>query len=121
MRTLHCLTLAVALSIAACENSSSDAKEAGYQALQSGDFEGAVASFEEALATRSTGDADYVEVAVGHCQALAHVDAAKTKTTFLALGILNGGISIRRSAPPPGTILAASHPTPKSDATIMPT
>ena len=86
MRTQHALALALALSIAACGSGSCDAKEAGYQALQSGDFEGAVTSFEEALATRSMDDADYVEVAVGHCQALAHVDAAKTKTTFLALG-----------------------------------
>ena len=85
MRTPHCLTLALALSLAACGGGSGDAKEAGFQALQSGDFADAVASFEEALETRSTGDADYAEVAVGHCQALAHVDSTKTKTTFLAL------------------------------------
>ncbi len=88
MRTHHSLALALALSIAACGDGSGDAKEAGFQALQSGDFAEAAGHFEQALATRSSSDDDYVEIAVGHCQALAHVDASQAKTTFLALGDL---------------------------------
>jgi hypothetical protein len=86
MRTFHSLLLALLLPLGACGGASGDPKEAGYQALQSGDYAAAAADFEKALAARSPSDADYVEVAVVHCQALAHVDPAKTKTTFLALG-----------------------------------
>ncbi|TDJ67510.1 MAG: hypothetical protein E2O39_14665 [Planctomycetota bacterium] len=86
MRTHHSVLLALTLSIAACGGGTGDAKEAGFQALQSGDFADAAGHFEQALATRSPSDEDYVEIAVGHCQALAHIDPAQTKTTFLALG-----------------------------------
>lgn len=86
MRTQLPVLLALTLSLAACGGGSGDAKEDGFQALQSGDYADAAADFEKALATRGQSDADYVEVAVGQCQALAHVDAEKAKTKFLALG-----------------------------------
>lgn len=77
--------LPLALSLAACGGESAGAKEAGLRALQSGDFAVAAARLAEALAARSPADGDFVEVAVAHCQALAHVDQHEAKAAFLAL------------------------------------
>ncbi len=75
------------LSLAACGGG--DPKADGFAAYGSGDYTTAVAKLDEALASRTQADADYLEIAVGRCQALAHVDAAKCQKEFLALAGAN--------------------------------
>lgn len=82
MRTLP-LTLLLTLSLAACGDS--DPKEAGYKAIQSGDWSGAAASFQKALDAAEPGSPDRVELAVARCQALAHTAPDQAKAEFLAL------------------------------------
>ena len=77
------LTLLLTLFLAACGDS--DPKEAGYQAIQSGDWAKAAASFEKALADLEPGSVDRVELAVARCQALAHTAPEQAKSEFLAL------------------------------------
>lgn len=82
MRTFP-LTLLLALSLAACGDS--DPKEAGYKAIQSGEWAKAAASFDKALANLEPGSEERAELAVARCQALAHTAPEQAKTEFLAL------------------------------------
>lgn len=81
------LGLAAAVCCVSC--SGGDPKEAGYEALDSGDYSAAVAHFERALEGSKRSSAEYVEVSVARCQALAHVDAERAEADF---GQLNGEI-----------------------------
>ena len=77
----HSLPLgALLLLLSAC--GSSDAKAKGLSALQSGDYDAAATSLETAVASLDPSDPGYMEVAMGHCKALAHVDAQKAKAAF---------------------------------------
>ena len=73
----------VVLAVTSC--GSSDPVEAGYAALGSGDFASAVARFDDALETREPEGADYVELSIARCRALAHVDTERALADFAAL------------------------------------
>ena len=72
--------LAAAVCCVSC--SGGDSKEAGYEALDSGAYSAAVAHFERALQGSERSSAEYVEVSVARCQALAHVDAERAEADF---------------------------------------
>ena len=71
---------ALTLLLAAC--GSSDPKAEGLLALQSGEYEQAVAKLETALASTGPASPDFKEVAMGHCSALAYLDGEKARTAF---------------------------------------
>jgi hypothetical protein len=77
---LSCL---LALSLASC--GSSDPKKEGLEAIQAGKWPEAVASLDKAMKDLPADSPDYMEVAMGHCTALAHVDAPKAKAEFETL------------------------------------
>ncbi len=82
------LSLPILLALAASCGGSSDPatlKNDAYAAMDSGDSAAAVEKFDAVLAQIDASAPDYIEVAVGRCQALAGVDAAKCATEFLAL------------------------------------
>lgn len=83
MRTPTALILALSTTLAACGGG--DPKESAYQALNSGDYAAAAADFEKAMAGVDAGSADYVGLAVGRCEALAHTDAPAAKNEMIAL------------------------------------
>lgn len=85
MRTSLGLLLALTLPLSAC--GSGDPETEAYDALNSGDYQTAVAKFEAAASDvdASAAPEDYAELMIGRCRALAHVDAEKAKTEFLAL------------------------------------
>jgi hypothetical protein len=63
----------------------------GNTQLNSADYAGAVASFDSALAGMTEADGALRKDAVlGKCEALAHVDSAKSKSEFLALADQGG-------------------------------
>lgn len=63
----------------------------GNTQLNSADYAGAVASFDSAIASLKPADAALRQDAVlGKCEALAHVDGAKSKSEFLALADQGG-------------------------------
>jgi len=84
------LLAALALSLTASCGGGGDPKEDGFSALQSGDHAGAAKHFQAALDARTSADADFVEVAVARCQALAHTDADAAKAEFMKLAGANG-------------------------------
>jgi hypothetical protein len=58
----------------------------GMTALNSGDYAGAVESFEKAVGQLEAGSPEYMRAKAGEIEALIHVDAERAKTQMLALG-----------------------------------
>ena len=79
---LPCL-LALSLTLVSC--GSSDPKKEGLEAIQSGKWDEAVASLDKAIAGLPAEAPDYMEIAMGRCTALAHVDAPRAKAEFETL------------------------------------
>jgi hypothetical protein len=71
---------ALILTLASC--GSGDPRQAGLRAIQAGEWSKAIELLDEAIADRSTDSPIDVEVAMGRCFALAHIDAARAKTEF---------------------------------------
>jgi hypothetical protein len=59
--------------------------DAGYASLGTSDWQGALTSFESALAGIEPGGEGFVRAAMGEIEALVHIDAEKAKDKFLAL------------------------------------
>lgn len=87
MRTPTALILA--LSLAACD--SGNPKEAAFEALNSGDYAGAVARFDRAMEGAEAGSSEHVELAIGRCEALAHTDGAAARDAMIALAGAHAG------------------------------
>jgi len=81
--------LSLTLVLSACSGGA-DPKDAGLEALQLGKHQDAADQLASALDARTPADADYVEVCVAKCQALAHIDADKAKGDFLQLAESQG-------------------------------
>ena len=91
MRCSLLITLSATLALASCGETPATA-DAGYKSLQSGDYAAALTTFDTVLAGVSKDDAGYKAAALDRLQALAHVDAEKSKNEFLAL--LDGGMAL---------------------------
>ncbi len=81
------------LPLAACGGSGDSRSliSEGNTKLNSADYAGAVASFDSAIASLTAADEALRQDAVlGKCEALAHVDGAKSQTEFLALADQGG-------------------------------
>lgn len=59
--------------------------DGGYASLNTGDFTGALSSFEQALAAIEPGQPGFNRAAMGEIEALIHVDAARAQEKFLQL------------------------------------
>jgi hypothetical protein len=87
-RTTKALSFALVLALASCSGAEpKQLIDSGYAALGSGNREGAIARFDEALATigSNTNDPNFLPAHFGRCQALAKVDPARANAAFLAL------------------------------------
>jgi len=81
--------------LGACSGGSSDPKalnDDGYQKISANDYEGAKSDFEAAAAALAgnTADPQYKSAKLGLVETLAHTNAAKAKTEFLALATAIG-------------------------------
>ena len=65
--------------------SPSEMTDAGYASLGSSDFQGALTSFEGALANIEPGGEGFIRAAMGEVEALIHIDAGQARDKFLAL------------------------------------
>ncbi|MCA9002456.1 MAG: hypothetical protein KDB61_11065 [Planctomycetes bacterium] len=80
------LTLGIpAALLLAASCGSEDPAQAGYAALQSGDFQRAESLLKSAQDAASTDGAKAHELGVARCQALAHLDPVDCQRTFLDL------------------------------------
>jgi len=86
-RAIGGLLLALSLGSSSCNEA--DPRSGGLEALQAGEHERAAKLLGEALADIDPGAPEYVEVAMGRCSALAHVDADACLVQFEQLE--NGG------------------------------
>lgn len=86
MRTLT-LFASLSIALASCSGSAQSLTEDGNRELGSGDYKAALADFEKALDKlgSNTGSTEYLQAAIGRCQALARVDPKKAATEFVAL------------------------------------
>ncbi len=82
-RALRTLLTVLPLVLTAC--GSGDPKKEGLDALQDSRWSDAVASLDKAIVDLDPSSPDYMEVAMGRCKALAHVDAKKAQTEFETL------------------------------------
>jgi tetratricopeptide (TPR) repeat protein len=86
----------VLLFLAACGSSDPKALTSeGYAALGKGDAKAALASFDEALPKLDPKTSEYYRAALGRCQALARIDPATARTTFLELAQELGKATVR--------------------------
>lgn len=87
MRTTLSFPILLAAALSACGDTPapSEAKNAGYDAFQDGDYSAAVSHFDTALEGKDAGAEDYVEVHVERCRALAHVDGPQAEKAFKEL------------------------------------
>jgi hypothetical protein len=83
---LACSLLFVSLLAGCSSDGGASDPAAGYEALQAGEYTDAVAILERALENPAASAEDQLVMAVARCQALAHIDAEKCKTDFLAIG-----------------------------------
>ena len=65
--------------------SPTESVDAGYSALNSGDYGSALASFQEALAGMAPSDEGYLSANLGYIQAQCHIDAAQAKADLLSM------------------------------------
>jgi hypothetical protein len=80
------LAVVVLVTSTACSGSDPAARTGeGYAALGKGDNAGALSKFESALSGLDLQHPEYLRAALGRCQALAHVDPARARSTFLDL------------------------------------
>lgn len=87
------LFLALFLPLTACGGGQDSRSliSAGNTELNSGDYAGAVSSFDAALAGLTAADeALKKDATLGKCEALAYVDSGKSKTEFMALADQGG-------------------------------
>ena len=83
---LACSLLSISLLAGCSGGGGASDRDAGYKAYQDGEYSSAVAHLDKALADPKASAADQLEMAVARCQALAHIDAVKCTTDFLAIG-----------------------------------
>jgi len=83
---LACSLLSISLLAGCGSGGGASDKDAGYTALQDGEYADAVAHLDKGLADPAASAEDQLEMAVARCQALAHIDADKCKADFLAIG-----------------------------------
>lgn len=95
---LPCLVLA--LVAGACGGGgSSDPKaltDEGYAALGTSDYDGALESFQKALAEMDSAHAQFKRAKMGEIEALIHVDAERAKDEFIAMaGSMSGSVTAK--------------------------
>lgn len=83
MRTPTLLALFCSLALTACGETTASL-DSGFAALRDGDHAGAVSAFDAVLAGLEKGTPEFKQACLGRIQALAHVDTAKAKETFLS-------------------------------------
>jgi len=83
---MRALPLLLACLLAACGNDDPKAlTAAGTSALNSGDAQKALSSFDRALEHMDASDPDFLRASIGRCQALARTDPARSQADFLEL------------------------------------
>ncbi len=86
LTSLLCTSLLLlATSCGGSEGGANASLDSGYTALNSQDYSAALGHFDTALAGLTAEDENFLGAKLGQLQAMAHIDAAKTKTTFLAV------------------------------------
>ncbi len=88
MRLTSLLCTSLLLLVASCGGSDGGATAAlnsGYTSLNAGNHQDALGHFETALAILKFADDDFLGAKLGQLQALANLDADKTKTTLMAV------------------------------------
>ena len=87
MHRLLLPALALAPVLSGCgDGGASDADpRTAFKALGQGDYSAAMKTFDAAMAGMEADDPEYLELAVGRCEALAHVDGAKVEAAMLKL------------------------------------
>lgn len=89
MRSKLFTTLALPFALVACGGGESSGADdpgmAAFQAFSRGDHAAAVADFDKALAAIEPTAADYKELSVARCEALAHTDADQAVEAMKAL------------------------------------
>ncbi len=101
--------LALSLTLFSC--GSSDPKKEGLEAIQTGKWDEAVASLDKAFAGLPAEAPDYMEIAMGRCTALAHVDAPRAKAEFESL-IKSGKTQVADFSTIVGHLIAANEYVP---------
>jgi hypothetical protein len=87
--TLALAALCLTLPLASCGGGGGDPASLtndGYASLGSGDHQGALESFEKALAGLDANAPEYMRAKMGEIEALTHLDADRAKDALLGLG-----------------------------------
>lgn len=85
LTSLFCTSLLLFAASCGGDTSANATLDSGYTSLNSGNHSEALGHFETALAGLTPADDDYLGAKLGQVQAMAFIDAGKTKTTFLAI------------------------------------
>lgn len=85
MRHPLLLALTCSFALGACGGSEVASLDAGFKAMQAGDYAKAVSTLDEVLGSLDKADPDYKSASMIRLQSMAHVDADQAKTEFLAM------------------------------------